>query len=91
MRLYDKIMSIRCDVDANMPIGCGEAMAYRHGHSDAQLAAAEAAISADAAISVLRALDDRLRSCIALGLSAAEAYDSGYKEDTAEVLMRWHQ
>lgn len=37
-------------------------------------------------VAVLRDLDARLRECMALGLSAAEAYDSFYQETTAEAL-----
>lgn len=37
-------------------------------------------------VAVLRDLDARLRECMALGLSAAEAYDSFYQETMAEAL-----
>lgn len=49
-------------------------------------AAAKVALVGDAAIAALRDLDARLRECMALGLSAAEAYDSGYQEATAAAL-----
>lgn len=38
------------------------------------------------ALAALKNLDKRFRECVALGLSAAEAYDSYYQEETAAVL-----
>jgi hypothetical protein len=38
------------------------------------------------ALNLLRDIDSRLRECIALGLTAAEAYDSAYQESVAEAL-----
>jgi hypothetical protein len=60
--------------------------AAKIGHRDARHAAAELALRGDAAIDALRNLDARLRECMALGLTAAEAYDSHYQAETAEAL-----
>ena len=53
MNMHGQMMNLRCDVDANLPTRCGEAMAYKHGHHDARHAAAEAALKADACIEAL--------------------------------------
>ena len=62
MNMHGQMMNLRCDVDANLPTGCGEAMAYKHGHRDARHAEAEAALKADACIEALRAIVEQQRS-----------------------------
>ena len=88
MSLHGEIMNLpaKPSISANASVD----HAYRVGHRDARHAAAELALKADAEIerlrSALRNLDSRLRECAALGLAAAEAYDSQYQAETSEAL-----
>ena len=84
MNMHGQMMNLPMTLDARDagPYANG----YKQGHKDARHAAAEVALAGDAAIAALRDLEARLRECMALGLSAAEAYDSGYQEATAEAL-----
>ena len=85
MSLHGQIMNAQCNIPrAWSSRALGEA--YRDGHRDARHAAAELALRGDAAAVALRGLDARLRECMALGLSAAEAYDSFYQAETATAL-----
>lgn len=60
---------------------------FSHGICEAvQVTLAAGRQNVEAAALTLRALDQRFRECAALGLSAEEAYDSGYQEATAEAL-----
>jgi len=42
--------------------------------------------AAKSAERTLKALDARMRECISLGLSAAQAYDSFYQDEVAQVI-----
>jgi hypothetical protein len=86
MNLHGKIMNLQAKTPHDLDKAVGLVHAYRLGHQDARHAAADVALGGDAAIQALRDLDARLRECMALGLSAAEAYDSLYQEATAEAL-----
>jgi hypothetical protein len=84
MDLHGQIMNLPATGEP-----AGGSMAYKLGHRDARHAAAELALRGDAAAAALRNLDARLRECMTLGLSAAEAYDSFYQAETAEVLAAY--
>ena len=72
--------NMRCHPAANGSIDCTE-------KSGELMCEAAAAIDrAQELQSVLSELDARLRQCIGLGLSAAEAYDSAYQEEVSEAL-----
>lgn len=51
-----RVMNLPADADANLPSGCGEAMAYKYGHRDARHGAAEIAAEADALAEAARGL-----------------------------------
>lgn len=55
----------------------------------AQRKASAAKERRDGALGALKNLDARLRECMALGLSAAEAYDSFYQAETHDALSGW--
>ena len=55
----------------------------------AQRKASAAKDCRDDALGTLKNLDARLRECMALGLSAAEAYDSFYQAKTSDALRGW--
>lgn len=85
MNLHGQIMNLQVD-PKRVPIISRVASIYLDGHRDARHAAAELALAGDAAIATLVHLDMRLRECMALGLTAAEAYDSFYQESTKDAL-----
>lgn len=86
MDLHAQIMNLQTPPSLTFSGGTSPFLAYKDGHRDARHAAAELAMTADACVDALRAIDARLRECARLGLTAAEAYDSFYQETAAEAL-----